>query len=462
MKLKKRFAQIILLALIQLLPGSLLIGQEQENTRIITLDEFIRLACSKDTVFQEILIDELALKYRKALTLPAGDIVLSVESQYDLFFNPDEQDTENSVSLSKLFPYTGTDISAEYSSSVGSSTRTPSSEFTASVSQPIAENAFGRNTRLLDKITGIEIDVARHQIAEAYEDYLASLIQIYYDWYSAYENLKTGRSSYNENVKLLENIREREKNKVALPIDVNKINLQVIAKEENLISLEEKYIEYLNLVKQALRYEGAEDLLPQDSSLYASLVADFRKDYDKFRENSRTSLILKLLEEKSSVEVDKYADELLPSINLFAGYSLSGSGHGIESKEKTVFAGLSLDWPFPGETERAGYETARIGFEKAKLSSDNIHIRLYTGLLNLNQQIEREKKLISLADEKISLAQSIVDEETKNYSLGRVTLNDLIDEINRLEDNKFSKISHQIQLKKLIIEWLRLTDTLIK
>jgi len=96
------------------------------------------------------------------------------------------------------------------------------------------------------------------------------------------------------------------------------------------------------------------------------------------------------------------------------------------------------------------------------LSSDNIHVRLYTGLLNLNQQIEREKRLISLADEKISLAQSIVDEETKNYSLGRVTLNDLIDEINKLEDNKFSKISHQIQLKKLVIEWLRLTDTLIK
>ena len=29
------------------------------------------------------------------------------------------------------------------------------------------------------------------EIAEAYEDYLASLITLYYDWYSAYANLKT-------------------------------------------------------------------------------------------------------------------------------------------------------------------------------------------------------------------------------------------------------------------------------
>jgi len=37
----------------------------------------------------------------------------------------------------------------------------------------------------------------------------------------------------------------------------------------------------------------------------------------------------------------------------------------------------------------------------------------------------------------------------------------LIDEINKLDDNKFSKISHQIQLKKLIVEWLRLSDNLV-
>jgi hypothetical protein len=54
-----------------------------------------------------------------------------------------------------------------------------------------------------------------------------------------------------------------------------------------------------------------------------------------------------------------------------------------------------------------------------------------------------------------------VKDEKENYSLGRSTLNDLTDEINKLEDNKFNNITHDIQLRKLTVEWLRLTDALI-
>lgn len=39
-------------------------------------------------------------------------------------------------------------------------------------------------------------------------------------------------NSYNENLKLLENVKQREKSSIALPIDVNKINLQVLEKKK--------------------------------------------------------------------------------------------------------------------------------------------------------------------------------------------------------------------------------------
>ena len=171
--------------------------------------------------------------------------------------------------------------------------------------------------------------------------------------------------------------------------------------------------------------------------------------------------MLKLLEEQSSVEVDKYADELLPSINLYAGFSLQGDGHGLEDSDQMVFTGVSLDWPFPHQVERAQYETAKITLDKTRLSTVNTHLRLYTDLKNLNIQIQEEKKLITVAEEKISLAQAILDDDRENYSLGKLTLNDLIDEVNRLENNKFNKIYHTIQLRKLVIEWLRLTDKLV-
>ena len=131
---------------------------QEDVIRVLPIEEFIVLATEKDTVFQEILINELKLKYKKAIVLPPGDVVLDLRSQYSFLFDPSKSDSENAVSLSKLFPFIGTDVGVGYSSSLNTSSRAISSEISAQISQPIAENAFGRNTRLLDEITGLEID----------------------------------------------------------------------------------------------------------------------------------------------------------------------------------------------------------------------------------------------------------------------------------------------------------------
>jgi len=435
---------------------------EETKPRLLPLEDFITLASKNDANFEEILIDELKLKYKRLLTMPARDLVLSLKSQYDVILYKDRGNIENTVSLSKLFPLTGTEISAEYETSLNSSTYKVSSEFSAMISQPIARNAFGRNAQLLDKIMGLEVDIANYQIVEAYEDYLAALIQMYYNWYSAYENVKTAENSYNENLKLLENIKERQKYKIALPVDVNKISLQVAAKKEALVSLENKYTEYLNMVKESIRYDSVDKLEPGAPSTYEHVAIDFEPDHEMFVKKSRTIKVLGLLEDKSSLEVDKYADELLPSIDIIAGYSRKGAGHDIVDNEETVYAGMSMDWPLPGEVEQATYQDSKIDLKKTKLSTENVSLRLNTNLKNLYNQIEREKELISLAQEKVDLATSIVEDDRKNYSLGRLTLNDLIDEVNKLENNKFNKIFHEIELKRLTMEWLRLTDQLVK
>jgi len=229
---------------------------QESVTQGVSLEEFIRQACQNDTTFQRILIDQLAIQYQKAINIPAGDLVVSVTNQYQTFFDPKESEVDNSLSLRKLFPYTGTTISTDYTSSVSSTTRAVTSEFNTYISQSIAENAFGRNTRLLSEIVGLENDLAGHQIIEAYEDYLAALITVYLNWYSAFKNLETAENSYRENSKLLDNVKARQRSNIALPVDVNKVNIQVLAKEENLIILENQYQEYSNAVKEAMRYKN--------------------------------------------------------------------------------------------------------------------------------------------------------------------------------------------------------------
>lgn len=436
--------------------------QETNGPKVLTIENFIALATTKDTVFESILIDELALKYSKDLKLPAKDLVLSVKGEYDMYLSQEKEDPSATVSLSKLFPDTGTSLTAGYKSNPSFTSTINSSEFTFSISQPIAENAFGKSTRLYDQILGLEIDVAKHQIIEAYEDYMATIIGVYYDWYEAYANLNIGISSYEENLKLLDNVQDRQKSKIALPIDVNKVNIQVLAKKEKLSNLREAYDRAFNILATAIRSEGTQELIPKEPFIYSGKEVEFASEYKDFVDNSRTYQVLRLLEDKSSFEVDKNANELLPSINLLVGYKVDGDDFSIKNDDNMLYAGISMDWPIGEQVERAEYEISKIARSKTRLTTKNTHFQLHSDLKNLHREIIKEKEIIEIFQQKIELAKAVLDDETENYSYGKVTLNDFIQAVNVLDDNRFSNIQHSIAKRRLIVEWLRITDQLIR
>lgn len=464
---KTLFAKIIFICLSLLLCGQMSLSStpKQESfarkSGVLSIHQFIQLATQNDTVFEEILIDELPLAFQKDLKLPARDLVLEVKAQHDVFLNPTREEAQTTVALSKLFPYVGTDLTAEYKNTPSFTSSDSAGEFSFTVAQPIAENAFGKTTRLKDKIIGVEIEVARHQVVEAYEDYLSTLLLAYYNWFEAYENLKVGDSSYQENVKLLDNIKEREKSKIALPIDVNKTHIQVLAKKEKLVDLTEKYQRNLHIIQTAIRYKGEEELIPQTPEMYINRDVAFEEEYQAFQRASRTYQVLGLLEEKSTLNVEQNAVDLLPSIDLLIGYKVKGDNFQIENEDNMYFTGVSIEWPFPDQVERAEYETAKIDLKKTEWNVSNTYFKLYTDLKNLHLEIEREGALAKIAEEKIRLAKTILDDEIENYSFGKVTLNDYIDAVNTFDNNRFNQIVHDVKLRKLTVEWLRITDQLI-
>lgn len=433
----------------------------RDEARELSIEEFVELASANDTVFDEILIDELELRYKRTLALPAEDLILSVKAQYDLFLGQSRSEPDLTLSLSKLFPFRGTEVSLTYARTPSISSPVTSSSLAFLISQPIARNAFGRSTKITDKIKGIEIDVVRYQIIEAYEDYLAVLLATYYNWYSAYENLMIGRESYKENLRLLDNINKRRKQKIALPVDVNKVKLLVIGKRESVIVLEESYNNLANLIGKAIRHDFSAPLFPRAPSAYQAKEIDFENDYADFKTGSRTYAVLKLLEEKSSLEVESAADDLLPSTNLLLGYKVAGEDWEIGNNDKMAYVGLSVEWPLPGKVEKAEHELSLIGKRRTRLSSRNKYLQIETDLKNLDIAIEREKRLLAIAEEKIKLAGDILIEEAENYSFGKVTLNDYISAVNRLDENRFNKITHIVRLNKFLVEWLRLTDRLV-
>ena len=208
-------------------------------------------------------------------------------------------------------------------------------------------------------------------------------------------------------------------------------------------------------------YQEPATLVPANPERYRINLRDFAVEYTAFKRTSRTARILSLLERKSVLAVDKDASELLPSIDLFAGYIVDGDEYTLTNKDRTAVAGVSVEWPFPDKVDRARFRTAQIDLKTTRLESENVHRALYTDLKNLYRQIAETQELLALAQKKITLAEEIVKDETKNYSYGKVSLKDLIDEVNNLEDAKFSRITLEIRLKRLTVEWLRLSDRLV-
>ncbi|MBN1585929.1 MAG: TolC family protein [Candidatus Omnitrophica bacterium] len=427
----------------------------------LSLQQFLTKATQEDTEFERILIEELALKYQKALRLPARDLVLSVKGQYAFYLNQGREEPDVSMGLSKLFPHTGTEISVDYSASPRFTNTDSSSSVGLTLSQPIAENAFGRSTRLLDKIVGLEVEVARHQIVEAYEDYMATLIEAYLVWDEAYENVEIGESSYRENLKLLDNIKERQGSSIAKEIDVNKITLQVMAKREKLLELQNTYRRAENVILTAMRAPDDAEYVPNLPDPFAGPENDFIQDYTEFRNQSRTYQVLDLLEQKSGLEVAREADDLLPSINLLLSYELQGEEFQVVREDSVLFAGFSVEWPFPDQVDGAEHELSKIERRRTELDVENTHFRLYTQIRNLRLEIDRERELAAIANEKIALSRSVLEDESENYTYGKVTLNDYIQAVNGLDTNRFNLVLHQVRLQELILEWQRLTDRLV-
>lgn len=425
----------------------------------LSLETFIKQATKNDSAFESILIDQLTLKHRRDILLPDSDLIMDVKYQYKFNLNQNTSKPEASVSLSKLFPYNGTQLSLTYNKAASGLTTTDNSNLQFLITQPIAKNAFGRGTQIQDDIIGIENDIRRYQIVEAYEDYLASLTSAYYNWYSAYENYKVGQLSYKSNKKLMRNIRERQRQKIALPLDVNKMQLLLIGKKENLIILKEIYDSYSNLILKAIRHKG-NSLIPTTPGRPVSKV-QFGTDYKNFTENSRTYKALQLLEQQGTMEVKKAADDLLPSTNLLLGYQLDGQEWGIQNQERSYFAGISVRWPIGRSVDKAKQKITKIEHKKTILSNQNKYEDLRVNLKNLHLQIQREQKLMGVANKKIRLAKSILKDEAENYSFGKVSLNDYISAVNRVDENRFSYTEHSVQLNKLLVEWLRLTDQLV-
>ncbi|MBL6723126.1 MAG: efflux RND transporter permease subunit [Candidatus Margulisbacteria bacterium] len=415
------------------------------NTPTLPLPEFIINATKNDTAFHRLLIDRLGIQYAMDAGVDSPELALAFTSNYAI--SSDSRTNIQGITLSQTLPALGNTFSVSLADDGQGSTST------FSFSQDIARNAFGANHRLDQRIQELKTALIEHQLVEAYEDYMAELIGLYYTWIRQKESLQFAQSAADDTRRVFQGILERQQKKIANDTDVNKLKLQLLSKQEQVIAFKQHYVETTEKIRRAIGAPldtpiGPDPTIPMDPLPLKPNASFFSPDSP-----SRTIIMLTKLKQQLGLEVDRLSADILPSAALSATI--------IDGLDTYGTAGLSIRLPLQQPTTKAKLELARIKQKKndqtMALSIDTLNTQLRV----LYQALVQQHELIQIAQEKRDLAHNILQSETENYSYGKITLNDYLAAVNRFDSARFDEMDRKIGYQKLSLEWKRLTDQLV-
>lgn len=138
------------------------------------------------------------------------------------------------------------------------------------------------------------------------------------------------------------------------------------------------------------------------------------------------------------MEIAKNA--LLPGISLFTEYNITGTEYNLqEDRTRVLSFGISLNQIGQRRKERAVLKTAEIDLEKEILENRITRKDLDISLDDYSKDIISSRELAEIYERKTVLSELIVEEQRKQYRIGKTDLSSLIEAINTLDRTRSKK-----------------------
>ena len=429
----------------------------------LSFQEFLQTTLRHDPAFQLILIEEFYLKYQRDLQLPPRDLIVEITGQYGLFIDGETDERGHGLSggiaLNKLFPSTGTEVSLAYNNT-GRGTSTANTSRTTlglELSQDIARNAFGRATRMKAERIDVQTALARYQIIEAYEDYLASLLVIYLDWHTAEESRKAAQTTVNEASRIFQITRQKQGFGVAYQDETRKSYLSLLTARQHLIGarMAEKSSRRRIAALSGLK------LAAFSRSVTPEIVTSGREETPGM-EAGRTVKILDLLRKDAVLGRRIAEDDLLPSAKLFGGYQLLSERFDLIQPDQRVYGGASLSLNFGRQVEKARAETARLDRRKSGLENRRRFLNLELDRATVRDGLQGIREQEKIARQRLVVARQVYLGERNNYRLGQSDFTDLSRARTDVESARINLVQQKAALAQFQVEMMRLEDRLVR
>ena len=427
----------------------------------IDLGLFVEWAIEKDPRLEQYLHERLRVNFLKDTVLPSSAVVLSVRNDFGFALDEGNRSTFLEAAASKPFPKMGTNLSASYQ--INQRPDRHERVTTFGLEQSLLKNSFGGQVRRLDTRLDLENEVLLLQSAEAYEDYLAVLINNFLEWRLTFLSRIAERELHEESLRLKKNAEGRRRRNIATTIDVEKMTLQTLDQEETILDLDLRLAKQSGLVAESIGLDAAKGAVPGAvPKLYVD-TNNFDQEMTLALEQSRTLRALKLSEDAGRLNVSVRKEELWPELNFVLGFEYDDSTRfTTATNRQELFVGFNFQWPLGQRPAKARVAESKYELVLAEVARRQYQQNLTAALHAQFSQLKTAQQRATLSKRKWDLAKRIVRGETKRYENGRIGIETLILVRKDLAENHLAYLRNEIELNKLMIEWFRLTDQLVK
>lgn len=441
---------------ISLLCPSLLFAEE------LRIDRYVEAVKRQDIQIKKFVQQRLQTRFNVDLNLPDQSWTLALTKEYGIATDDKENTSETSASLTKSAISTGTDLEISYETNDLADRE--ESVKSVTVEQNLIQNAFGNQNRKLAEMLGEQNQIIRWQVVESYEDYLAQRIGDYLDFILAHENFKTAKGLLDDVKTLTREVRQRRSKSIAHQVDVDRALAETLEYQRKVLEAKVQVDSLRKSLLASLEDSNLpENFVPAGGVPFINNFNTFKDDLDRFWKDARTFQIYQSSQKAANLDIAVKEQELYPEGKLILGYSEDDSQRFSSRVNRgETIVGFNLSYSFDNSIDSARLEQSKYLKQQLQLQIQLDQGRLRAKLEDLESTIQTHRERVQLLEQQVKVLRRLVSGERNRFQRGGVSLKTLIDAQNKFTETQYNLTSQEVQLAKSIIEWKKITDTLVE
>jgi outer membrane protein TolC len=365
---------------------------------------------------------------------------------------------------------------------------TYSPQFNTSVAfgyaQPLLRNLRIDGTRQQLAVTRLNRDISETQLRATITNTLASVRNAYWDLVAARQAIDVAQRSLALAEKLVEDNKIRVEVGALAPIDVYQAQSEAASRRQTLATA----VSTANTAELALKrliVSGTEDPLwgaslrpvdrPDWSPIDLDVMAAVRKALDVRTDMAQARKQIDV----SDVNVRYLKDQILPTLDLSAGYGLQGIGGTRYSQGQVVSAGgygdawdlmwqrdypqwsasVTFSYPLGTSSAEAGLARAKLQLTQAQTQLRQLELQVATEVTTIASQITSNRERVDAATAARELAEKRLEAEQSKFEVGMSTNFFVVQAQRDLFDAQLVELRARLDYQKSLVDFDRVQQS---